>query len=122
VWHLEGLPRSYLQQGYCSAALRSLQQFRIEHRHEQTLLDTFEAGAGDEAVLAERLNREPRYPRFLRKEIEGKEALRLAKARVNKAAFRKIRFRRRIGAHTDSVRGNAKRGNTRCRDLLKLNH
>jgi putative restriction endonuclease len=26
-WNLEGIPKSYLQKGYCSAALKSYQQF-----------------------------------------------------------------------------------------------
>jgi len=37
--------------------------------------------------------REPRYPKFLLSEIEGKEALRRTKARVNQGAFRKIVLR-----------------------------
>jgi len=38
----------------------------------------------------QRLNIEPRYPTFLLSEIEGKDALRQTKARVNQSAFRKI--------------------------------
>jgi len=90
VWQIEGLPTSYLQGGFCSAALLGLQQFLVEHRHETELLAVFEAHQADEAGLSEKLRREPKYPKFLLSEIEGKDALREAKARVNQSAFRKI--------------------------------
>jgi len=93
VWHLEGLPPSYLQDGYCSAALRNFQQFLVEHRHEQALLAIFESHQGEESILSEKLNSEPSYPKFLLDEIEGKDAVRSAKARVNQGAFRKIILR-----------------------------
>lgn len=90
VWQIEGLPHSYLRDGFCSAALLSLQQFLVEHRHETELLALFEAYQTDEAGLGEKLNLEPKYPKFLLSEIEGKEALRETKARVNQSAFRRI--------------------------------
>ena len=90
VWHLDDIPASYLFSGYCSAALRSLQQFLIEHRHVQTLLGIFETHQNDEEALRDQLNCEPDYPKFLLSEIQGKEAIRETKARVNQRAFRQI--------------------------------
>lgn len=89
-WNIDGIPRSYLRDGYCSAALRSFQKFLVEHRHDEELLRIAKEHREDETTLAEKLNIEPNYPEFLIEENEGLDVIREAKMRLNQSAFRKI--------------------------------
>lgn len=92
-WNLDKLPPSYLGDGYCSAALRQFQNFLIENGHLKKLLETFNSHHGSDDELAKKLNKELSYPAALFDDTnmhEGKEALRLMKARVNQKAFREI--------------------------------
>ncbi|WP_411846829.1 HNH endonuclease [Roseibacillus persicicus] len=92
-WNLPNLPKSYLQNGYCSAALRDYQSFLVEHRHEQSLLEEFSKHNGTEDEAVRHLEREIEIPPFLLEDIadvEGKEVMRMVKARSNQRVFQKI--------------------------------
>ncbi len=96
VWNIEGIAKSYLQNGYCSAALKSLQEFFIQYRQEQNILDTFDQHTGDESELASKLDQSLDYPEYLLEDLsglEGKEKVREVSVRTNQSAFRKIILR-----------------------------
>jgi putative restriction endonuclease len=91
AWNINGIPMSYLQNGYCSAALRSYQTFLVEHVYEQELLTIFNEHKGDESEVVEKLDREIRYPKSLLEGLDrkqGKEVLRTVRVRVNQDVFR----------------------------------
>jgi len=91
AWNIKGIPTSYLQNGYCSAAIKSYQEFLVEHVYEQELLIIFDEHKGDESEIVEKLDREIRYPKFLLDHLEekqGKEAVRSARVRSNQKVFR----------------------------------
>jgi putative restriction endonuclease len=93
VWKLEGIAPSYLQNGYCSAALRDYQSFLVEYEHEQSLLNEFEKHTGSEDEVIEKLGRELDVPQFLLDDLvdmEGKEVMRMVKTRSNQRVFQKI--------------------------------
>lgn len=90
AWCRDDLPRSYLRNGYCSAALRSLQHFLVQHRYEQQLLRILEDKKGHEEQLLQQLPDGPDLPPFL---AEGAESLREVKARINQGAFRTVILR-----------------------------
>jgi len=91
AWNIEGIPTSYLQNGYCSAALKSYQEFLVEHAYEQQLFEVFNQHTGDEGEVPEKLNREIKYPKFLLEDLDnkqGKEVIRAVRVRVNQEVFR----------------------------------
>jgi len=91
AWNIDGIPTSYLQNGYCSAALKSYQEFLIEHVYEQELLTVLDEHKGDEAEIVEKLDRNIIYPKFLLDGLdkkEGKEVIRTVRVRVNQGVFR----------------------------------
>jgi putative restriction endonuclease len=101
VWNLPGLPTSYLQSGYCSAALRDYQSFFVEYEHEQSLLSEFEDHKGSEDEVIHKLERELEIPRFLIDDLidlEGKEVMRMVKTRSNQRVFQKIVMKNYGGA------------------------
>ncbi len=65
AWNIEGIPTSYLQNGYSSAALKSYQEFLIGYGYEQELLTVFNEHKGDESAVVEKLDRKINYPQFL---------------------------------------------------------
>lgn len=92
-WNTSVIPPSYLQKGYCSAALRSFRCFLLEHLHEQKILSTFDEFTGEESQLSEKLDQDLEYPDDLLAEAmerEGKDVMRTIRARVNQDAFRSI--------------------------------
>lgn len=94
-WYLPDAS-SYLKNGYCSAALRMLQEFLVEDQHTQQILECLEQFNGEESDLAARLNTEPGYPGFLvenSKSKDGKERIATAKVRIGQTAFRKMILR-----------------------------
>jgi putative restriction endonuclease len=93
-WNISGIPPSYLQNGYCTAALREFQNFLIESAHFKKLMTTYQHHSGSADDLAVKLNKELSYPKALLKSLDqvGKEALREMKIRVNQRAFRGIIF------------------------------
>ena len=91
AWNIKAIPTSYLQNGYCSAALKSYQEFLVEHVYEQELLTIFNDHKGDESEVVEKLDREIQYPKSLLEGLEdkhGKEALRSVRVRSNQNVFR----------------------------------
>ncbi|MCW7554958.1 HNH endonuclease [Endozoicomonas gorgoniicola] len=93
IWNIEGIPRSYLQRGYCSAALKSYQRFLVEHLHEQNLLRSFHQHSGSATDLASRLNQNVTIPAFLQNDYEnmvGTDVTRSVTVRSNQNVFRKM--------------------------------
>ena len=93
VWNIDGIPKSYLQKGHCSAALTSFQQFLMEFSHEQKLLNEFYQHDGNAEELATKLDREVAIPDYMRQNVEhlqGREAVRLVTVRSNQNVFRKM--------------------------------
>ncbi len=93
AWNIEGIPTSYLQKGYCSAALKSYQEFLIAYDYEQEVLTIFNEHKGDESEVVEKLDREITYPKFLLEGLDkkqGKEVVRNVRVRVNQDVFRKM--------------------------------
>ncbi len=90
AWNLEDVAPSYLQKGYCKAALGQYRYFLTAHRHHERIMELFRNHQGDPDELAELLNREAELPDFLEREMEGKEAIRETKVRINQGGFRKM--------------------------------
>ncbi|MGB0155512.1 MAG: HNH endonuclease [Verrucomicrobiales bacterium] len=93
VWNLKAIPKSYLQNGYCSAALTSYIEFLVEYRHTSEIMDAFERHEGSEDDVVKKLNRDFKIPPEVLEDYssqEGKDVERKVKARVNQDAFRKI--------------------------------
>jgi putative restriction endonuclease len=93
VWNIPGIPPSYLQKGFCSAALTAYIEFLVEHRHSENVLGDFLQYDGPEGGVAEKLERELRFPEALLRNLkkkEGRDVMRQVKGRANQDAFRKI--------------------------------
>lgn len=92
-WNLKEIPVSYLRNGYCSAALTQLIEFRAQDRFSQQILAIADAHLIDEAALVEQLNIEPEVPDdFVHdpQSKDGKDRLRSMKERIGQDAFRKL--------------------------------
>jgi putative restriction endonuclease len=86
-WHIDGIPKSYLANGFCSAALNCLIKFLVEFRFEQRLLSNIDLDS--QTVTEVNLD----YPNYLLdglKKYEGKEVVREVTTRANQNVFRKI--------------------------------
>lgn len=93
IWIIRGIPRSYLQNGYCTAAIRAYQEFLIQHTYETDLLERYADFDGKAEALPERLYRKLSVPKHLLDDWqgqEGKETIRTIKTRFNQNVFRKI--------------------------------
>lgn len=93
IWNIEGVPKSYLQNGYCSAALKSYQEYLVENSYERRLLDIFEYFEGDENDLPSKLDLELSNTEVLIEgldDLQGQEVIRAVKVRSNQNIFRKI--------------------------------
>ena len=93
VWNIQGIPKSYLQSGYCSAALKSYQEFLVEYNYERTILTAFGEYNGDEVGVSEVLNIDLSFPDFLigdLDEMQGEEVIRSVSVRSNQNVFRKM--------------------------------
>jgi len=93
AWNIQGIPKSYLQKGYCSAALKSFQEFLVEYNYEESLLDLFDTYEGDENELPNKLQAEIVYPEFLIKgldEMQGQDVIRAVRVRSNQNVFRRM--------------------------------
>lgn len=87
LWEVEGIPKSYLANGFCSAALKSFMKFLVEFEFEQRLLSklTEEKNQINETDL--------HYPNCLLDGIEkreGREVIREVNVRTNQNVFRKV--------------------------------
>lgn len=92
-WRLEGIPVSYLRDGYCSAALRAYQIFLIEHRHQQDLLQRFREHDGDGESLVPKISDMVKYSKSLIDDWakrEGKSRLSEQQNRVGQSFFRSM--------------------------------
>nr|MDT0251204.1 HNH endonuclease [Endozoicomonas sp.] len=93
IWNIEGISKSYLRSGYCSAALKSYQRFLVEYLHEQQLLRDFYQHTGSAVELASKLDRVITIPECVQKNypnLEGREAVRFVTVRSNQNVFRSI--------------------------------
>jgi len=93
VWNIKGIPKSYLQCGYCSAALKSYQEFLVEYNYERNVLTAFDEYSGDEASVVESLNVDLNFPHFLIDDldtIQGEDVVRSVSVRLNQNVFRKM--------------------------------
>ncbi|MCP4076620.1 MAG: hypothetical protein GY744_10600 [Gammaproteobacteria bacterium] len=96
VWVIDGIPKSYLRDGFCSAALRSYQELLIENNYEQTMVGIFDNHEGEESELSSKFDKELICPEFLIEgmdEKQGLDVVRSLKVRVNQNIFRKIILR-----------------------------
>lgn len=89
-WHIEGIAKSYLAKGFCSAALNFLMKFLVELKFEQQLHAKLKTP--NYAATETDLN----YPSCLLLGIdkqEGREVIREVKTRTNQNVFRKVILR-----------------------------
>jgi putative restriction endonuclease len=89
-WNLAGIPTSYLQNGYCTAALREFQNFLLENAHFEKLMSTYKQHTGSAEDLSHALNKEISYSTAFLKGLdqEGRDALRNRATRINQSVFR----------------------------------
>lgn len=93
IWVIRGVPRSYLQNGYCTAAIRAYQEFLIQYAYESVLLERYTSFEGHAEDLPAKLERKLTIPKNLLENWqgqEGKETLRTIKARFNQNVFRQM--------------------------------
>lgn len=93
VWNIVGLPKSYLQNGFCSGALKSYIEFIVENSYELQLFNVFELHSSNEDLLPQKLNIDINYPNFLIEglnKIQGKDVVRSVRVRSNQNVFRKM--------------------------------
>jgi len=92
-WMREGIPVSYLRNGYCSAALTQLIEFLAERNFSRKILGILDANSGDESALAKTLNIAPSVPDGFVHDAEskdGKERIQSIKARIGQKTFRDV--------------------------------
>jgi len=93
VWNIDGLPKSYLQNGFCSAALKNYIEFIVENSYELQLFNVFELHSSNEDLLPQKLDIDINYPKFLIEgldKIQGKDVVRSVRVRSNQNVFRKM--------------------------------
>jgi hypothetical protein len=61
-WYADGIPVSYLRDGYCAAALSELIRFMSQQGFVDKLLKIYDSHTGDEAALATKLDIDPELP------------------------------------------------------------
>ncbi len=92
-WVIEGIPVSYLRDGYCSAALTQLIEFLTQNGFTKKVLDLLYFYTGDESSLAQKLNITPIIPdNFFHdtKSKDGMERIQSIKARIGQKTFRDV--------------------------------
>ncbi len=92
-WMLEGLPVSYLRDGYCSAALTRLIEFLVQRVFSEKVLRVVDAHSGEESDLVKALNIAPSVPDgfvYDAKSQDGKERLQTIKTRIGQRTFRDV--------------------------------
>jgi putative restriction endonuclease len=93
LWMREGIPVSYLRDGYCSAALTQLIEFLVQRRFSEKVLSVVDAHSGDESALTEAINITPAVPDgfvYDAKSQDGKERLQTIKTRIGQRTFRDV--------------------------------
>jgi putative restriction endonuclease len=92
-WMQEGIPVSYLRDGYCSAALAQLIEFLAQTTFSEKILGILDSTAGDDAVVAKAINISPSIPDGFVDDAaskDGKERLQSIKARIGQGTFREV--------------------------------
>ncbi|MSU26480.1 MAG: hypothetical protein EXS27_01025, partial [Pedosphaera sp.] len=92
-WYADGIPVSYLRDGYCAAALSELIRFMPQQGFVDKLLKIYDSHVGDEAGLATKLDIDPELPDdyvYDPESKDGQDLIRAAKTRIGQAAFRKM--------------------------------
>jgi putative restriction endonuclease len=90
-WNLPGLPPSYLRDGYCSAALKALEEFLIDLQHSSRLLKAYQEPTENEASVAAKLSKLTSFSDELIEKFaaqEGRERKQEVKTRLNQRVFR----------------------------------
>ena len=62
LWRREGIPVSYLRDGYCSAALTLFIEFQVQRFFSEKVLDIVDAHKSDESNLVKALSIAPSVP------------------------------------------------------------
>lgn len=96
LWMHEGIPVSYLRDGFCSAALTQLIEFLVQRVFSKKILGVVEAHSGEESTLAKALNIAPSVPDgfvYDAKSQDGKERLQTIKTRIGQRTFRDVVLR-----------------------------
>jgi len=93
LWNIDSIPISYLRDGFCSAALKSYEDYLIEKHYENELVDVFDTYNGDESELSNKLDLPLNYPKYLIEGLNGKQGediIRAVRVRSNQNVFRKM--------------------------------
>jgi len=95
AWNIDGVPKSYLERGFCSAALKAYASFLSTVTFEDCIFEAFERYQDEEALLPEVLEQEVTKNESLldipsQEEQEGQDVLRTVKARANHHVFSRI--------------------------------
>jgi len=96
LWMREGIPVSYLRDGYCSAALTLFIEFLVQHFFSEKVLDIVDAHTGDDSNMFKSLNIAPSVPEgfvYDAKSQDGKERLQTIKTRIGQSTFRDMILR-----------------------------
>ena len=86
LWVIDGIAKSYLANGFCSAALKSFMTFLVEFKFEQRLLNNVNTEGIQVPITL-------KYPRCLLDGIghaEGRDVVREVNVRTNQNVFRKL--------------------------------
>lgn len=92
-WYHKDLPKSYLRDGFCTAAMNAYIHFLEEYQIEKSALDGFDAIQGETAEFSVKTQLKVNESVEAIKRFqgqEGKEELRTVKQRCNQNVFRKI--------------------------------
>lgn len=95
-WLNLGIPKSYLLNGYCKAALSCFEKYLLEKQQEDDLMQVFAKHQGNGNELANLLNVEPQVIDVLLDHIkdpmsaEGEDVIRKVKTRRNQHLFRRM--------------------------------
>ena len=92
-WMQEGIPVSYLRDGYCSAALAQLIEFLAQTNFSEKILGILDSASSDDVLVAEALDISPSIPDGFVDDAtskDGKERLQFIKARIGQRTFRDV--------------------------------
>lgn len=93
AWKQEGIPVSYLRDGYCSAALTQLIEFLTQSIFSRKILGILDSDTTDESALAKALNLTPSIPNGFVYDAgsrDGRERLQSIKVRIGQRTFREM--------------------------------
>lgn len=99
-WITDGIPVSYLRNGYCAAALTQLIDFLPHHLHANKILKIYDSHEEGEEGLAEALSEEPELDDSFAHDSnskDGKDRIRERKERIGQSAFRRMVLRNYLG-------------------------